>query len=104
MQSRDYIERLIQQMAAFIARIVGAAQKGDAQEAEEALEAAWGALGLRRRDALRLDDATVRMLLGAKTALAADLFEAQASLEETRGASALADELRTRAAALRARG
>jgi hypothetical protein len=104
MQQRDYIERLIQQIAAFIARIVGAAKSGDAQEAEATLDAAWGALGLLRRDALRLDDATLKMLLGAKTALAADLFEAQASLEEARDQSATADTLRRRATALRGAG
>ena len=101
MQQRDYIERLIQQIAAFIARIVGAAQRGDGQGAEEALDAAWAALGFRRRDALRLDDATLRLLLGAKVTLGADLFEAQANLEETRSNPEIADELRNRAAALR---
>jgi hypothetical protein len=103
MQQRDYIERLIQQIAAFIARIVGAARAGDATEAEATLDTAWGAIGLRRKDALRLDDATLRMLLGAKAPLGADLFEAQAMLEETRGNAGLADELRNRASGLRGR-
>jgi hypothetical protein len=103
MQQRDYIERLIQQIAAFIARIVGAAKAGDPQQAEEGLDAAWQALGLRRVDAQRLDDTTLRMLLGAKSALAADLLEAQATVEETRGDAAAADDLRNRARSLRGR-
>jgi hypothetical protein len=101
MQQRDYIERLIQQIATFLARVVGASTTGDTEEAERALESAWGALGLRWRDAKRLDDTTLRMLLGAKAAIGADIFDAEASFEETRSNSAIADELRNRAAALR---
>jgi hypothetical protein len=105
MQSRDYIERLIQQIAAFVARIVGLATGGDSDmaEAERELDAAWSALGVRRGDALRLDDGTLRLLLGPKAALGAQLFEAQATLEEARipGDHPMAEELRRRAAALR---
>jgi hypothetical protein len=102
MQQRDYIERLIQQIAAFIARILGAARSGDVQEAESAMDDAWRTLGLRRNDALLLDDATLRMLLGNKAAVAADLFEAQAAFEEARTNFEAADDLRRRAAVLRA--
>jgi hypothetical protein len=101
MQRQDYIERLIQQIAAFLARVAGLTGEGRPEEAERELDAAWMSLGLRRSDALRLDDGTLRMLLGAKKALAADLFEAQAALEESRAAPGLADELRQRAAELR---
>jgi len=101
MHQRDYIERLIQQIAAFIARIVGAAKNGETEDAELALDAAWSALGLLRKDVMRLDDSTLGMLLGAKASLGADLFDAQASLEESRSNPALADELRNRAASLR---
>jgi hypothetical protein len=101
MQQRDYIERLIEQIAAFVARIAGAARNGDPQEAEQALDAAWGALGLRWRDAMRLDEATLRMLLGGRAALGADLLDAQAALEDIRSNAKLADELRSRATVLR---
>jgi hypothetical protein len=101
MQQRDYIERLIQQIAAFVARILGFANEGRIRQAEDELDAAWTALGLRRADAMLLDDATLRMLLGAKAAVAADLFDAQAALDEVRGATASAEELRRRAVALR---
>jgi hypothetical protein len=101
MQRRDYIERLIQQIAAFVARILGAAQSGDPQEAEQAIDAAWQALGLRWKDAMRLDGATLKMLLGAKADLAAGLLDAQAVLEESRSNAALADALRSRATMLR---
>jgi hypothetical protein len=101
MQQRDYIERLIQQIATFIARIMGATQTGQVPEAEEALDSAWRALGLLGKDAMRLDDATLKMLLGAKATLGADLLDAQAALEEARSGAALADELRSRATVLR---
>jgi len=102
MQQRDYIERLIAQIAAFLARIVGATRDGDLQAAEQTLDEAWRALGMRRGDVMRLDDATLRMLLGAKTPLAADLLDAQAAVEEARANIQLADDLRRRATQLRA--
>jgi hypothetical protein len=101
MQQRDYIERLIQQIATFIARILGFANEGKVREAEEALDAAWNTLGVRRPDAMLLDDDSLRMLLGAKAPIAADLLDAQAAVDEVRGATASAQELRQRAAALR---
>jgi hypothetical protein len=101
MQRQDYLERLIQQIAEFIARIVGLTSSANTEEAERQLDDAWMALGLRRGDALRLDGATLRMLLGPKTVLGARLFEAQASLEEARSKVATADELRRRAVELR---
>ena len=52
-------------------------------------------------DALRLDSASLRAMLGAKSELAAKLFEAQADLEDARGASAVAGALRRRASELR---
>jgi hypothetical protein len=99
-QQRDYIERLIERIAAAIAAILGSAAAGRFEEAEHDLDAAFGHLGLRRSDVLRLDDGTVRALLGAKTELAARLLDAQATLEEARGAHALAATLRARSVSL----
>jgi hypothetical protein len=99
-QQRDYIERLIERIAAAIAAILGAAAAGRFDEADGELDGAWSALGLRRSDALCLDDGTVRTLLGAKAELAARLLDAQASVEEARGALALAVALRERSASL----
>jgi len=101
MEQRDYIERLIQQIAAFVARIVGAARNGDSKDAEQALHDAWQALGLPWKDATRLDGATLKMLLGAKADLAASLLDAQAVVEESRSNATLADTLRSRATMLR---
>jgi hypothetical protein len=102
MQQRDYIERMIQQIAAAIAALLGKVAAGELVDAERDLDAAWSSLGLRRRDVLRLDDATVCLMLASKAELAARLALAQASLEEARGARAEAEALRARAAAWRA--
>jgi hypothetical protein len=99
-QQRDYIERLIERIAAAIAAILGAAAAGRLDEADRELDGAWSALGLRKSDALRLDDGTVRALLGPKAELAARLLDAQATVEEARGAQALAAALRDRSTSL----
>jgi hypothetical protein len=101
MQRQDYLERLIQQIAGFVARIVGLAARDDSDAAEHELDAAWTALGLRRADAHRLDDPTLRLLLGNKALLGAQLLEAEASVQEARAKVANADALRRRADALR---
>ena len=98
MQQRDYIQRLIEQLAATIASILGFAKEGRIHESRRMLDDAWLAnLGMRRGDAERLDDATLRIMLGEKAVLAANLFEAQALIEETAGDSAAAEIARRRA-------
>jgi hypothetical protein len=101
MQQRDYIERMIAQIAAAIAAILGAAAAGRFEEAERGLDEAWAALGVRRGDARRLDDGTVRAMLGGKAELGARLLEAEAEVEEGRGAGGKAAGLRESAAGLR---
>jgi hypothetical protein len=102
MQRRDYIERLIEQVVAAIARMAGLAREGRFDEAEQELDAAWsGSVGFRRKDAARLDDPTLRMILGEKARLAAALFDAEADLAEARGDAVAAAVLRMRASAMR---
>jgi hypothetical protein len=102
MQRRDYLEKMIEQLAAAIAQLMGLAREQRFEEAEQALDAAWSsAVAFRRADAARLDDATLRMLLGAKVSLAASLFEAEAGLADARGDAARAVALHRRVAALR---
>jgi hypothetical protein len=102
MQTRDYIERLIEQVAAAVARVAGFVAEGRVDEADEALDDVWSSvIGLRRGDAGRLDGGTLRALLGAKASVAARLLEAEATVEDARGRSARAEDLRQRAAALR---
>jgi len=93
-QRRDYLERMIEQLAAVIGRILGLAGEGRVA----------ASLGVRRADALRFDAATLRVMLAGKTDLAAKLFEAQAAVEEVRGAPGVAQSLRRRAAGLAGTG
>lgn len=102
MQKRDYFERMIEQIAAAVAKVTGLARDAKLEEAEVELDAAWSAgLNFKRRDADRLDDATLKMLLGPKATLVASLFDAEAALEEARGDGAKAAKLRARAVTLR---
>jgi len=86
MQQRDYFERLFEQIAAFVATILGLARAGKFDEAEHELDNAWSALGLRRCDVSRLDDTTLQMMLGPKIGLAIKLLETEADLQNARGA------------------
>jgi hypothetical protein len=102
MQKRDYFERMIEQVAAAVAKAMGLASERRLEEAEAELDEAWSAgPSFSRDDAARLDDATLRMLLGPKVRLVASLFEAEATLADARGDAARATHLRTRAASLR---
>lgn len=86
MQKQDYLERLIAQFAEAIGRAWGIAKSGQPAEAQAELDALWTrSLGLRRSDADRLDLATLRVLLGAKSAAAAMLLDAEADIRESAG-------------------
>jgi hypothetical protein len=99
-QQRDYLERMIERVVAAVAHIIGLARDGHAEEAGRELDDAWGSLGLRENDALRLDDATLHLMLGARAELAGRLLEARAEIEEARGETASASNIRKRALAL----
>lgn len=101
MQQRDYIQRLIEQIAGTIARIMGFAGQQKFEDAERELDGAWSSIGFRRADAETLDDGTLRILLGPKVELAARLLDAEADVEIARGNHARADVLRRRASSLR---
>jgi hypothetical protein len=101
-QQRDYIERLIAQVAAAIGRSLGLAKSGEADEAERDLAATWSSLlGLRRADVDRLDEATLRALLGDKRLAAAMLLDAEAELKRSQGQAEVAARLASIAAGLR---
>jgi hypothetical protein len=102
MQRQDYIERMIQQVAAAIGRALGMAQSGRPEDAQHELDATWsGVLGIRRSDVERLDEATLRMLLNGKLEPAAALLDAEADLLQARGDDALAARVRGLAGRLR---
>jgi hypothetical protein len=102
MQRQDYIERMIQQVAAAIGRALGASQSGQPDEALRELDATWSSvLGVRRADVERVDDATLRVLLHGKLEPAVALLDAEAEVRQVQGDDASAD--RTRGLALRLR-
>jgi hypothetical protein len=99
---QDYIERMIAQIAEAIGRVLGLARSGRSEEAQREIDAAWaGVIGLRRADLERLDDATLRALVGAKAEAAAALLDAEATVREAASDAAAATRLRTLAAGLR---
>ncbi len=104
MQQRDYIQRLIEQLNETIGGILGFANSGRVVEAESMLDDAWvSLLGMRRSDAERLDDATLRAMLGERVEIAARLLEARATLQAGADANAPQSEVvRHRVARLRA--
>jgi hypothetical protein len=103
MQTRDYLERMIRQIAEVLARISGFTAEGKYDEAERELDGVWSAaLGIRRKDVTRLDDTTLRVMLGpAKLEHAAALLDAEADLAHARGDAARATDLRARARSFR---
>ncbi|MCL2448599.1 MAG: hypothetical protein FWD17_06615 [Polyangiaceae bacterium] len=102
MQQQDYIERMIAQIAAAVARILGLA-KATPEEAERELASTWsGVIGLRRADIDRLDASTVRALLGPKRVAAAMLLDAEADVRRSQGQIDDAERLAALAAKLRA--
>jgi hypothetical protein len=102
MQRQDYIERMIAQMAAAIARVLGLAKSGQPEEAQRELAATWSnVVGLRRTDVDRLDEATLRTLLGDKRLAAAALLEAEADVKRSQGDLQSASRLAALATTLR---
>lgn len=98
MQTRDYLERMIRQIAEMLARVAGYTAEGRLDEAERELDATWSsALGFRRKDALRLDATSLRTLLGPKAEHAAALFDAEAKVMRARGDEARARYFESRA-------
>ena len=101
MQQREYFQRLIRQIEEAVTHIESLVKEGRIDDAVLALDTAWASvLSLKRHDIERLNDATVLLLLGAKAPYATPLFVAQASIEDARGATRAAAELRRRAADL----
>ncbi len=86
MQQQDYIERMIAQVAAAVRRVLGLAKSGQLEQAERDLAATLsGVLGWRRADVDRLDETTLRALLGGKRVAAAALLEGEAELRRSQG-------------------
>ncbi len=93
---------MIRQIAEAIGRALGFTKSGQHDDAQRELDGAWtAAIGMRRGDVTRLDEATLRALLGAKTRAASMLLDAQADLHAARGEDAASARLRDIAERLR---
>jgi hypothetical protein len=101
MLRHDYIGRLIQQIAEFLARVAALRGEGRAQAAHAELETAERALGLPIGTE-RLDARSVAMLIGGgdKVVLAALILEQKALGAEALGHATVAAAHRDRALAL----
>jgi hypothetical protein len=101
MLRHDYIGRLIQQIAEFLARVAALRGEGRTQAADAELEAAERALGLPV-GIERLDARSVAMLIGGgdKVVLAALILEQRALAASALGQRAVAAAQRARALAI----
>lgn len=101
MLRHDYIGRLIQQIAEFLARAARRLGEAKAEQAEAELSAAERALGIPL-GAERLDARSVALLLGGKdkVVMAALIAEQRAALSQHRGQAELARAQRARALGL----
>lgn len=106
MLRRDYLERMIQQLADTIARALKRAKDGEHDEAMRDIDALYDrSVGLPRRLLERLELDSVRsMLVGDKLAALVLLLEAEAELRQLRDDSASAAACERRALALRQGG
>jgi len=100
MIERDYIMRLVQQLATVLRRILRLQEQEKYDQAQQEVEEAYGELlGLERELLISLAPATAAPLLGetGKTKLAARLLQAEADLAGRRGDVESANNLQTRA-------
>ncbi len=100
MIERDYIMRLVQQLAAVMRRILRLQEQEKYDQAQQEVEEAYGELlGLERELLMSLAPATAAPLLGeaGKIKIAARLLQAEADLAGRRGDAEAALRLRSRA-------
>ena len=99
---QDFIKRQIELFAAALARLAGAREKGDLEQASSELGNAYRALGVDPA-LLELDAQTIVRMLRTREKLEAlcQLLEEHAQLNEAQGERAEALSLRTRAEAIR---
>jgi hypothetical protein len=103
-EQKDYILRMVKQLAAALARVLGLKQQGRLEEAQQAIDEAWSELlSLPPQLLGRLDAVTLKSMLKHPDAYraAADLLEAEATIAESRGDPLTAESRRAVAAALR---
>jgi hypothetical protein len=101
MIKRDYLDRLIEEITAVAARALGLAKAQRHDEARREIDAAYPQAGVPALVLDRLDPASIRSMVGERTAALVQLLEADADLAALRGDEARASRRRALAAALR---
>lgn len=93
MIKRDYLERLVEELAALTAKALGLARETRNEEARREIEAGYSLVGVPALVIERLDAASIRMMAGEKTEALIKLLEADAAVSELRGDSRRAQRL-----------
>jgi hypothetical protein len=102
MLQRDYLMRMIEQFVQAIGRMLGLAKSGRFDDARTELDGAYATLGISRRMLERLDDASLRLLLGEdKIRVLVMLLDAEAELLALEGKDAEARSVKARSARLK---
>ena len=104
MFKRDYLQRLIEEIAAVAARALGLAREQKHDEAQREIAGAYRDVGLPAMVLDRLDATSIRMMSGDKTAALVELLDADAAVAELRGDAAHAGRRRALAEAIRKAG
>lgn len=100
MIKRDYLERLIEELAAVAARALGLAREGQKDHARREIDGAYAEVGVPALVLDRLDPASIRLMSGEKVGALVKLLEADAEVSELVGDPARARRRRALAAAL----
>jgi hypothetical protein len=101
MIKRDYLERMIEEVAAIAARALGLAREERYDEASREIDAAYSKVGIPALVLDRLDPASIRLLAGDRSTALIELLEADGELAHQRGDDPRAKRRRTLAATLR---
>lgn len=93
MIKRDYLERLVEELAAITAKALGLARETRNDEARREIEAGYSVVGIPALVIERLDAASIRMMAGEKTGALIELLDADAAVSELRGDTRRAQRL-----------
>lgn len=100
MIKRDYLERLIEELASVAARALGFAKAGETNKARNELDDFYPQVGVPALVLDRLDPTTIRMMSGDKVGALVKLLEADAELSDLLGDDTRARKRRALAKAL----
>jgi len=101
MFQRDWLLRLVEQIAETVAKALGLAKEGRHDEAKRELNGAYSALGISRDLVGRLDASSIRMMAGDKLPALVKLLETEIEIVRLAGDEDMARRRERLLAALR---